>query len=53
MTSDLSAVRQFHNPLELSERDHEAAEAVASGIRDAKAGITRRVYLSARQQFLG
>ena len=42
MTTDLATVQQLHNPLELSERDREAAEAVASGLRDAKAANTRR-----------
>ena len=52
MTSDLVIVQQLHNPLEVSEREREAAEAVASGLRDAKAGTTRRVYASAWHQFL-
>ena len=31
MPSDLVTIRQIHNPLELTERDREAAQAVASG----------------------
>ena len=53
MTSDLATVQQLHNPLELSERDREAAEAVASGLRDAKAANTRRSYASAWSLFQG
>ena len=51
MTSDLVTIRQIHNPLELTERDHEAAQAVASGLRDAKADNTRRAYASAWMRF--
>ena len=51
MTTDLATVQQLHNPLELSERDREAAEAVASGLRDAKAANTRRSYASAWRLF--
>ena len=51
MTTYLATVQQLHNPLELSERDREAAEAVASGLRDAKAANTRRSYASAWRLF--
>ena len=47
MTSELATVPQFRNTPELTERDREAAEAVASGLRDAKTGNTRRFYASA------
>ena len=44
--------RQLHSTPELSERDRGAAEAgAAAGLRDAKAGNTRRAYSSAWQQF--
>ena len=52
MTTDLAAVQQLPGRPDLAERYREAARAVASGIRDAKAGTTRRVYASAWQQFL-
>ena len=42
VTADLAAVPQLHNALDLPERDRGAAEAVAAGLRDAKAGNTRR-----------
>ena len=51
MTSDLVTIRQIHNPLELTERDREAAQAVASGLRDAKAANTHRAYDTAWQRF--
>ena len=51
MPSDLVTIRQIHNPLELTERDREAAQAVASGLRDAKADNTRRAYASAWLRF--
>ena len=35
----------------LSARDEEAAQAVAAGLRDAKAANTRRVYASAWHEF--
>ena len=50
MTIDLDAVQQLPGLPDLAER--EAARAVASGPRDAKAGTIRRVYGSAWQQFL-
>ena len=51
MTTDLAVVRQLRNTPDLPERDRGAAEAVAAGLRDAKAGNTRRAYSSAWQQF--
>ena len=38
---------QLRESLVLSARDREAAQAVAAGLRDAKAANTRRVYASA------
>ena len=52
MISDRDAVQQLPGRPDLAERDREAAQAVASGLRDAKAGTTRRVYASSWQQFL-
>ena len=40
MTADLATVPQLHDFLELSGTDCEAAQAVASGLRDAKAENT-------------
>ena len=51
MTTDLATIQQFHNTPDLPEPDREAAEAVASGIRDAKADNTRRAYASAWHRF--
>ena len=51
MTTDLAVVQQLHNTLDLPERDRGAAEAVAAGFRDAKAGNTRRASASAWRQF--
>ena len=51
MTSDLATIPELRDPLQLPERDREAAEAVASGLRDAKADNTRRAYASAWQRF--
>ena len=51
MTSDLDTVSQLHDSQELFHRDREAAQAVASGLRDAKADNTRRAYASAWQRF--
>ena len=51
MTTALAPVQELHNTPDLPERDRGAAEAVAAGLRDAKAGNTRRAYSSARQQF--
>ena len=44
MTTDPATIQYLHNALELAEPDHEAAQAVASGIRDAKAENTHRAY---------
>ena len=52
MTSHLATAPQIPGRPDLAEHDREAARAVASGLRDAKAGTTRRVYASAWQQFL-
>ena len=51
MTTDLAVAQQLHNAPALPERDCGAAEAAAAGLRDAKAGNTRRTYSSAWQQF--
>ena len=51
MTTDLAPVQQLHDTPDLPERDREAAEAVASALRDAKADNTRRAYASAWRQF--
>ena len=37
MTTDLAVVQQLQSTLDLPERDRGAAEAVAAGLRDAKA----------------
>ena len=52
MTSDLGIIQQLPGRPDLAERDQDAARAVASGLRDAKAATTRRVYGSAWQQFI-
>ena len=44
MADDLATIPQVPSPLELAERDREAAQAVATGLRDAKAQNTRRAY---------
>ena len=51
MTTDLATVPELRESLELSGRDREAAEAVAAGLRDAKAENTRRSYASAWRRF--
>ena len=51
MTTDLATIQQLQNTLDLPERDRGAAEAVAAGLRDAKAGNTRRASASAWLQF--
>ncbi len=51
MTTDLAVVQQLHNTLDLPERDRGAAGAGAAGLRDAKAGNTRRAYAPAWRQF--
>ena len=53
MNSYRTAVQQLPAMnIDLAERDREATQAVASGLRDAKAGTTRRVYASAWRRFL-
>ena len=44
MTTDLATIQQLRNATELTEPDHDAAQAVAFGLRDAKAENTRRAY---------
>ena len=51
MTSGLATIQQLHNTPDLPESDRAAAQAVASGIRDAKADNTRRAYACAWQRF--
>ena len=51
MTADLATVPQLHDFLKLSGTDCEAAQAVASGLRDPKAENTRRSYASAWWRF--
>ena len=51
MTTDLATAQRPPGTQELAERDREAAEAVASGLRDAKAANTRRSYASAWHRF--
>ena len=53
MTTDLAIIPQVPGPMELSGSDREAAQAVASGLRDAKADNTRRSYASAWRRFQG
>ena len=49
--SVLAAIGQVRESLVLSAREEEAAQAVAAGLRDAKAANTRRVYASAWHEF--
>ena len=51
MTSDLASGVRPHDSLELAEGDRDAAEAVATGLQDAKADNTRRAYASAWRRF--
>ena len=51
MTTDLAIVSQLSGLLELADHDQDAARAVASGLRDAKADNTRRAYASAWRGF--
>ena len=44
MTTELATVPQLQDSLELSGPDCEGAQAVASGLRDAKADNTRLAY---------
>ena len=49
--SVLATIGQLRESLVLSARDEEAAQAVAAGLRDAKAANTRLVYASAWHEF--
>ena len=49
--SVLATIGQLRENLLLSARDEEAAQAVAAGLRDAKAANTRRVYAPAWHKF--
>ena len=49
--SVLATIGQLRESLVLSAPDREAAQAVAAGLRDAKAANTRRVYASAWHEF--
>ena len=51
MNTSLTTAAELHKSPELSDRDRQAAQAVATGIRDAKAESTRRTYASAWEQF--
>ena len=51
MTTNLAAIPQLCGSLELYGPDREAAQAVASGLRDSKAGSTRRASTSAWRRF--
>ena len=51
MTTDLATAQRLPGTPDLAERDREAAEAGASGLRDAKAANTRRSYASAWHRF--
>ena len=51
MTTDLATGHRPHDIRGLAERDRDAAEAVATGLQDAKADNTRRVYASAWRRF--
>ena len=51
MTTDLASVQQIPSPLELSGRDHEAAQAVADGIRDARSRTPAGPNASAWRRF--
>ena len=51
MTTNPSPLQQIPEDLPLAPRDRIAAEAVATGLRDAKADNTRRAYASAWRRF--
>ena len=51
MTTYLATDPQIHDSLDLGSSDYEAAQAVASGLRDAKADNTRRAYASSWRRF--
>ena len=50
-SSFLATTVLLQEDLELSSRDHDAAQAVSDGLRDAKAANTRRVYQTAWHLF--
>ena len=50
-SSFLATTVHLPEDLELSSRDHDAAQAVSDGLRDAKAANTRRVYQTAWHLF--
>ena len=50
-SSLLATTVHLQEDLELSSRDHDAAQAVSDGLRDAKAANTRRVYQTAWHLF--
>ena len=49
--SFLATIRPLEQDLDLSQQDQDAAQAVAAGLRDAKAANTRRAYASAWKLF--
>ena len=51
MTTNLATIPQLRGSLKLYGPDREAAQAVASSLRDSKAGNTRRAYASAWRRF--
>ena len=51
MTTNPSPLQHIPEDLSLAPRDRSAAEAVATGLRDAKADNTRRAYASAWRRF--
>ena len=50
-SSFLATTVHVQDDLELSSRDHDAAQAVSDGLRDAKAANTRRAYQTAWHLF--
>ena len=51
MTTNLATIPQLRGALELYDQDREAAQTVASGLRDSEAGNTRRPYASDWRRF--
>ena len=51
MTAHLATALGIHKSPELSERDRDAAHAIAARVRDAKATGTRLIYASVWKQF--
>ena len=51
MTTHLATALGIHESPELSERDRDAAQAIAARVRDAKATSTRLIYASVWKQF--